>query len=568
MKVSIGHFKLFSGLIIRIALVSLKNKYPLVALIFALNALSAISKLAVVLIIALAVKALGNESGFSMFGFYIENSIQSIFILGGGLGIVALVGAICGYYSVYNSRALGRWANQKAMMEIQEIISLPPAEAQRVKLVIPQNPNILLTQLPLHTGLAYEAIAMMLNPALLILFSLAALFYQNSIFALAVLFGSVFIFPILVKTGIGIQRNAKSFYGEQALNMGSGINTMITLLNSQHGIIPKSNDDEKRVFSKIFFDSFDKNILANHKTALVIAVLEAVLRPAIFIAMCTMMYLGKFTVEAAIAFLGSLAYFLSSSRTVSSLLTNLLRFQPQVKQYFDFVDAFDNIDLAEPLNPKQNDKIGSVTVVLLPKPMSTLTLGYYLPSLLNQKGSFNQQNVFFVFSNFRFHTGISILEQLCGNAEPSEELKDKTILLCENIDATSSMLKLKDGLDTKLSEHVWNQLNSAARVALRTVPLALKPSGSTVLIDINVVKNLAPNLFPKLINSFSHCDLYITTNGEKVGQIIADGYYIIDSLGKLNYGDRVWFETELTRHKEEMLQKIDNGAALDTTIYL
>ncbi len=112
------------------------------------------------------------------------------------------------------------------------------------------------------------------------------------------------------------------------------------MLSNQHGVIEKSDSlSTEFSFARKFFDSFDKNLLANHKIGLIMAILEATLRPILLVGLGLLVFTGTFTVDTAVAFFGSLAYLLSSIRTTFSYGTNLLRFQPQVNLYHNFIDS-------------------------------------------------------------------------------------------------------------------------------------------------------------------------------------------------------------------------------------
>ena len=558
----------FAAIIGEIVLDSIKHKWKTTFLVISLDTVNAASKILVVLIIALSVKALGSPEGLVIYGFYIENSTKSIWLIGALIGFVALIGAIAGFFAVYFSRRLGRWANQKAMTDIYKVLSAKPNQAIKSKLKSPSNLNILMTQLPLHNGLAYETVSRLINPLLVMLFAGVALFFQHSFFTVVIFSASLFVLPILFTTSLKIQQNAKLFYGEKSQQMGADISKATVILNYQHGIIPKNK--ENLDFSKGFLDSFDKNMLANHKTGLIVAILDAFLRPALFIVICSLVFLEEFSTEAAITFLGSLAYLLASSKSALSLLTNLLRFQPQVQQYRSFI-KFNSSEEAKHA-PGQIDKNplfknGSVSILFLDKPLSTLNLAHFLPHLLSYDGDYSEnelKSMFFVFSTFRFKTGLTIREQLSGDMV---EDKTKEIeWLCKKIGAEENILSLADEFETKLDDRVWEKLSSNSRAALRVIPLALKAPGSTVLLDYQVIKSLSPAVVKIVISLFSHCRLIITTPDDFTTKIPNISYMILNDLNQIKIGDKEWFSNQV-KNRQVLLENTIHNENTDLTVY-
>lgn len=561
-----NRLKQFSDFVLDIVRNTIKYRPLLFFKIVCFDAINAASKIAVVVVIALSVKALGAEGHTTIFlNLSIPRTTDAIYGFGALIALIGLIAAVSGYASAFLSRKLGRWANQHSISQIQHILHLSPDQAKKVKYTPPVNINILLTQLPLHTGLAYETIARAINPIALLLFASAALLYQQPMFAGIVFLISILVIPLILKVSLGTQQNAKSFYGKHALNLGFEVNKLINNLNYQHGVSEKI-ELTKDEMANHFFDSFDRNMLANDKTALIITILDAIIRPVLFVFVGVLVFSEKFSIEAAIAFLGSLAYLLASSRTVLSLFTNLLRFQPQVKQYLDLLQSYHsilgerkNIEYVGNTNIQENSTADNqenlFAMALLNKPLSTLTIGHFMPQLImwSQENGFEANNeIYFVAAQFRFDPSKTVAEHLCGASSYSKQTFERAKSIADLLDASDSFISLPNSWHTILSENTWKNLSSAARVGLRVIPLALKNPKSTLCIDIDVIKSFNTQKTKNLVDIFKHCNTIITTTTEFIELPNINTFIIINSEGKMeSSSNQRWFTEKLNECKSK-----------------
>lgn len=552
-----ARIQLFTSMLSMIIKSSVRSRAGLLLWISCLDAVNAASKIALVLVIALSVRVLGSEVvNQEFYGYSFEKTESLIYVFGAMIGVIALVSALSAYASAVYSRQLGRWANRKSFEELKAVLGLNPREAQYSQFSPPSNINVILMQLPLHTGLAYETVVRMINPFLLLIFSAAALFYQSALFSTIIVGLSLLVIPIVLSTSLSIQRNARSFYGAQSLNLGSEVAKTTNVLSNQHGICQKSAKEELS-YSKAFFDSFDVNILANHKTGLIISVLDAVARPILFMVVGTLVFTGKFSIDAAIAFLGSLAYLLASSRSVMASLTNLLRFQPQVQQYQELTAAArSGSTYAKNLNTNlliEDETQEYIAQILFPRALSTLNLSKYIQPIRLWAAKRNvsiSDDIYFVNASFRFKEGTTILDQLKG-ANRDNISTSEIKLLCSELKALKGFESQKEGVNTKMSEQAWATMDSAARVALRTIPLALKSEKATVFIDASIIKSLNPQSHSALISQFKHLRLVIFSNGDYVDIPNISDYALFEEAGTIQTGNKEWFKDELQKSKKD-----------------
>lgn len=575
----------FAATVYRIFAGALSHKFPMVTSIFVLDLFSAISRIVVVLIIALAVKVLSGDSSQSYFGinFEFSNSFETILIFGIAIGVISVIGAMAGFNSIRLSRKLGRWSNSLAMNDLYSVLALHPSVAAGVKIQPPGNVNLMLTQFPMHAGLATETLARMINPVLLFLFSILVLFVQQPIFAFVTLLLGMLFVPLFLRTGRRIQSNARAFYSKHALELGAGVSSLANLMNSQHGIANKQTEAGSLAgldFVNRFFDSYDMNMLANERAGLIVSLADALLRPVLFVVLVSMVFLGELTVEATIAFLGSLTYLFMSAKSVSGLFINLLRFHPQVQQYHKLLDAASSQNLtpdAKPLGFPSSLKVrqltdnsnsftmkpGHIGLGLIDNRVSTLNLGRLLPAIIGDDAQ-NQNllnNLYFVSSSFRF-AKTTIIEQLCTSGYDVDREKI-AIQHCVDLGAADCIQKLPRGYQTELSEDVWNKLNAASRVALRIVPLMMWPQPNLIMIDVGVISGLGEKIIPVLKKSLQKSYIFLLLeNGSNCPQYEVENYFSLVNWELTGIGKQGWFINEVAssgsgQSKEGELSNLD-----------
>ncbi len=198
----IKHIKSFALTIKKLVKFAAANHPKLLLLIATLDCICATAKLSVVILVALFIRVISSDVPFILYGIHLSPSIKSILNFAVAIAIAALIAAITDYYSIYYSRKLGRSTNQEAMRLVRKVLAQKPLDAADVKFKPPANLNILLTQLPLHTGLAFETLARMNNPILLMFISCGFLIYQKPIFAAGVIAVTLITLPILLKLGL------------------------------------------------------------------------------------------------------------------------------------------------------------------------------------------------------------------------------------------------------------------------------------------------------------------------------------------------------------------------------
>lgn len=581
----------FARFLFRLSKRAYIEKKALLISIFVLDAVSAISKITLVLLFAAVATSFTNNEMPQAFGITLplEYSISGIVILGIVVGLIAVTGAICAYFSVYQARKLGRWANYRAMYRVHSALAQRPQSAIMSRYRLPGNLNILLTQLPIHTGLAYETLARLVNPIVLLCVATLALFYQQPFFTIGSIIIGLIATPFLAKAALEIRANAKNFYSDHASGLGAGVNITTGLMNNQHGIIEKPTGVKEQLsFAREFFNSFDKNLLANDKTGLLISLVDAVLRPLLFIVLCSLVFLERFTIGEAIAFLGSLAYVLASSRTVGAYLTNILRFHPQVREYLRLVDdtdwealrsdSSDNINTLTkiPFTTKSGDigtfRAGEISMVMVKKSIATMHLGEILPPLFC--GQINKpelrRNLFFANAKFRFAQGVSVMDQLLGEADSRMV---GALSHCERIlnelSIVSEIDQLPQGKQSEMNEYVWGRLGADARFAMRVVPLLLRREGSLLFVEASIFQAASVGTLEVVRRNLRNRYLFIVlTEGVSCKEMAVDKYIRVDDTAIEAAGNREWFYSMVAVEAEKSKSGGDEHGAIEMTSLL
>lgn len=535
------------------------------AAILLLDALAAASRIGALVAIAAAIGLFTSQDGKAFLGYHVNvpPTVRSVAAFTGTIAVLTLLGGMATYFSARLSRQFGRAMNEKTLRDIIGFLGLPPAVAAHAKMPVPRNLNTVFTQIPIHAGLAAETLARLVHPLFLVLFTGALLLWYQPLVAI-IAFGAFLAFlPLFLRTTDVIRKNARGFYADRAVELGSVVAASITRLSGQHGIVPKSRVDETSLIEaapvRAFFDSYDINLLANERIGLLLALADSVVRPALFALICGLVFLEGYPVDAAVAFLGGLAYLLGSARSASGLLINLVRYQPQVARYFGLVDAVAvaHSTGAAPGNwqdvtiralDERNQKAelvvapGEVGLVLSDRPLSTFTLGSLVADLFSTEVPRDMDRLAFVSGGFRF-TPVSVISQLCGGVVDADRA-GAARQLAAGLGADRSFSALPNGYETILSEDVWAGLDAAARVALRIVPLAVNAS-PIVFVDIAAIQSVGEKGWPAVreVLSGSCLFLFVPIGGNPPA--LAANWYFSVYGGGLRIGSPEWFRGQM-----------------------
>lgn len=544
--------------------------------------LAAAARIGALLLVAAAVSLFSSKGTANLFGITISHAVdvQVIVMFGVAIGITASVGAFAAYQSARLARRLGRWLNLRSMHDIYRVISANPRQMLASRFDFRNDLNVALTQVPIHSGLAAETMTRMAQPVFMMFFAGLVLLYQQPLFMAGAILLGLFFLPIILRQSSAVQRNARSFYGEKAVQLGAAVTSLAARVIGQQGIVgkPATITDQTQVAA--FFDSFDFNLLANERVGLIVAMADALLRPILFIVLSILVLFGEFSIQAVIGFLGSLAYLLASARSVASLLTNLLRYHPQVVRYYELLDSAASLpDMPGPPGELPDEmrinvaspegqavaldwRRGEAIMVVSAQPLNAMTLGAIVPPLLGRTRSMDDiaDALAFAGGSFRF-APVPVMEQLCAE-QRTPEREARARALCEQLGAARAFAALDDGYDTQLSESAWGSLDTAGRVALRLVPLCLARKPAFVLIDIAVIQALGMRSWPVMKEEFAQSYLVFIVGPQANCPDLPVAHYLrLTENGGLVTGDRKWFDASLVVSKASAADDGDLAAA-------
>ena len=498
------------------------------------------------------------------------------------LFLVLAIGALASYGSAWLARKQGRAVHTECLRQCERIMGLPPHRIAIPAYLPGYGLNKLLTQICMHRGLAAETLLRLIYPAILMLLSLATVFYLNpKIAAFLVLLGLV-IMPLYLALSARVHGNAQEFYGPSSSKMGAAVSRYAHHVDSQHGLAseqarPPLLPSDSEVM-RTFMDDWDRNLLANNLMSLFIALMSGVVLPLILFYLGYMVMHGQLSPNALIPFAGAFLYMISSVQTVVSYGTNLLRFFPQVRRHDLFVSANAGADeareegagreerwphrltlrLAEPTQPESLKRAviepgsrtaiygcSSISKLTFPQTVSPLlAAGLITPAMVRRA----------VFVNARYSFVPDTLEKNLLGTQTGEDAGRRLRTLLEHFGLSEEFDRLPAGLQTRMSNDVWNRLSGPARAALRLIPIMMIEGPKLVFLDVGVVQNLNPGTFDHVFAPLHDSYIFITLPEKKCPSGLASLFLVIENGRISGAGDHEWFN-----EKVEKIAVTDSG---------
>ncbi len=572
---NVGAFKAFFAFGKRFLTQIISERRNWFILVIVFDAISAASKIAAVFIVALAVKILANtdKTYFDMLGIQIPNNISLIIFLGIALGVCLLVGAILLYQSRLLTRAIGRWVNHSVLDEVYEILNQPAEEVAKINFPRYENINAMLTQVPIHSGLAAETIIRLLNPMFLLAFACISLLYQQPFFASLIFATSLLFLPIVIKFSRAVQSNSQSFYSNKSADMGNKVSSMVNLAINQSGVLNKTykNLSQEEAIDA-FYNSYDTNLLANEKVAVIISIADAMMRSLIFILLCVLVYFGEFTAGATVVFLGVLVYMLASARNVAALTTNLLRYYPQTRRYLELLEAKkssnEQSDFASrktALDSTEGIQFGETALMACPYPLTKLFLKSIVDPLISSGHVIHPDlhGMRFVSASYQFHDA-TILEHLIG-AQSGKKIEEEALKLAKQFNADKSFRDLQDKYQTRVNRSIWESLTPEAQLALRCIPLLINSNQTLIFMDYDLLLAVETKLINKISKLFSNCKLVITMSKISINELPNARWFLsMDENNTILSGDKKWFKKQLLLVSQNQIESGDSIGDLET----
>jgi hypothetical protein len=298
---------------------------------------------------------------------------------------------------------------------------------------------------------------------------------------------------------------------------------------------------------------------------MVVSFTGVLLVPLLFLVLGLMYSYGHFGLGSLITTMGAVLYLITSTRSVASNITNLIRFFSQARLHHRLLDAADDaqrragqgqsgqeVDGLDGLELTMSGgaaadnaliEVGESVMLSVEEPISNFTLAS-LTGPLVEGGALSAalcDRLAFVGATYKFSDG-TVWEHLAArNATATPEEVEQC---CSRLNALAAFQALPDGLQTRMSEEVWSVLDRHARLALRIVPLILSPT-RLVLIDSTVLQGVRGEAFDSLLREFAQSFVFVTvTAGNAVPEFAGRAYGVISGGKLLGWGDRDWFVKE------------------------
>ena len=570
-----GFIALVKGILLR----CLRGRPKLTFAILAADTLSVIGRISAVLILSVMASVMKND-GLLKFKSYEVFLSENLFVQG-LIGASAMIGclllsALFGFAAVLLARKMARWMNEQAIDDIMSGLAQSPDIAVQAPYTDPDIFNRLLTQNAIHYGMISETLLRMANPIVMFALAWVVVFIQAPTLAIGIIVFVILFSPIFLRLFIKTQRVAQDFYADSATTMGQGISTAVLSLVPQYGVFFGPHQEKmvkQHPYMRNFLDALDNNILANERVGLLVGVIGALFIGFVIGVNSYLASLEAINIGGIIALTGGFLYLVASARTVSSLLTNLVRFYPQVRSVNDFAQplksppvAKTNIALPEALLIK-SDKVklrlvkgGERVGLISPYPLSKFTLEKFLTPIITPGGNIEtlSRNLAFVSARYRYKVGETITINLnAGRVEYSQN----AVEIAQAMGVLAEFEALPQGLSTQMTESVFKTLSGTARTALRLIPLMANPESRLVLIDVAAVRNLNPTTFDAVFSHMKNSMILIIMPDNDCPKNLVETFILTDGERVLDIGDREWLSQ----------QKIKSGltkVADDTVVYL
>ena len=570
----------------------LKGRPKLVLAILGADTISVTSRLMAVLILSAMANVMKNDGIFSFRDYDIFIS-DDLFTQGlwAALAMIMclLLSAFFGFIAVFLARKLARWMNEQMIDDVMLGLTQSPEIAIQAPYSDPNIFNRLLTQNAIHCGMMAETILRMANPIVMFTLAWGVVFIQSPPLAIGIVVFVILFLPIFFRLFVKTQSVARDFYADSAQIMGQGVSQAVLSLNPQYGVFTGPHNEKmvKHVpYMRDFLGALDSNILANERIGLLVGIIGALFVGFVIGVNSYLASLKAIDIAGIIALTGGFLYLVASARTVASMLTNLVRFYPQVKSIWDFFTPLKypkpqhtNIALpqsfwlkphkaalgkdaqsSQGLERLQLSQGGARVGLISPFPLSKFTLAKFLTPLITPGGNLEtlSRNLVFVSSRYRFKAGETISTNFNSGRV---ELSEKSVDIAHAMNVLEEFEKLPNGLSTLMSEAVFNRLSGKARTALRLIPLMADTRPRLVLIDVAAVRNLNPATFDDVFSHFKNCIIIITMTDKACPNNLAELFIQTDGEHILGIGDRDWLVELDMDHSKPV-------SSSDTVVYL
>lgn len=563
-----------------------KGRPKLTFAILAADATSVTCRIGAILALSVLATAMRNDGVLNVGTYKVQlpNDLLTQGLIGAGvIAALLLISAIVGFFAVYGARKLARWMNERAIDDIMSGLATSPDIALKGGETDPNIFNRLLSQNAIHYGMMSETLVRMANPIVMFTLAWIVVFVQSPPLGIGIIVFVILFAPIFLKLFARTHNVAEDFYSNSATIMGQGISKEILTLNPQYGVYHGPHHEMRlkhNPYMADFLDALDNNILANERMGLLVGIIGALFVGFVVAVNSYLASNQTLDIGGLIALTGGFLYLVASARTVSSMLINLVRYYPQVKNVVDFSAPLLAAGPSEPALPlpetivlrvngeadykSQHDTLRltrgrSRFGLITPAPLSKFTLAGILQPLVAPGAPIEtlSQNIVFVSARYRFKPNETISTNFNGGRP---ELSERASEIAMTMGVYEEFEALPNGFSTLMTDAVFNTLSGTARTALRLVPIMANPAPRLVVIEMSAIRNLNPRTFDPIFELLTDCFVVIKMDSKDCPANLAETFVVSDGEKILGIGDRDWLsQPEITIAKSA---STGNGAAL------
>jgi len=334
----------FKHVIKDIGLAILKRQKGRLVSSIILDTLNALTRIGAVFVLSLFITNLQSQEELTVFGFaptLPTTLIGKVSLAAATVSGLFALSTIFNFVSIVLARRMARKLNEEIITDVIDGLAVPPHLAVHTVHRPVNEFNRMLTQNGFHYGMMGESLVRMANPLILFVMACATIMVLSPAFGLGALVLSLLFIPVFAKLISHTRAIAQNFYADQAAHMGMGVSNAVLELGTQYGGFTPESDYAQNFPSKPFMEkfltAFDKNILANERMSFAVGLVGALIIFMIILASGILYAQGMVDGQAMITIIGAFVFLMTSTRTLASHITNLIRFFPQVKFILEFL---------------------------------------------------------------------------------------------------------------------------------------------------------------------------------------------------------------------------------------
>lgn len=460
--------------------------------------------------------------GLGFLGDRLGNNALTLVLMSGSIFALLLLAAATAYHVSASARAEGRAFQIECLRSVLHAFAagrIPEAEPtlRGVQRLAVGSARL--------AGFAVETLLKLAQPLLFLAAAVVLLFVLDARLTLVVLPFALLLAPFLYRVALSLKRSASAYYGDIGEDMRIESSRLVELVDSTSS---PGALDEAMIESALgesgtlhrFYDVQDELRLGGNRAALVTSVFRSAF---VLFALLLLGYnalRGRLAWGSAIAYVVALGQMMGQLQSLVITSSSLGRFYPDLGRLAEVFEASALVALPAPLPFPDAIRIraggdhdpGQREVVLRPGeraayyqryPLGRIERALWIAPLEKASdappGCWRQAR--FVSARRR-PLGLPLAALLSGepSAPPAAVAAAKALLARFGLESAAAALP--DGLFTRITPELWEQLGDGLRAALRLAPLRGGPPGA-VFVEADVLAGVEPRQADRLLELLS-----------------------------------------------------------------